>query len=515
MTDFRIDSLEIPALNWTWKATPLSQILAQMNLKETEDVSTKKEKEFEPKVGHAAIAPTDTEKHPEVQDRSEELSDATAKVEELGTSTPVSADLQRSDSRPEKRKHARDEEEEEEEERLRQVASEEAKEPVIYPVGKKVRSERAPDILDEASSAAAIPALPTRAEASDEDVAEVVPTSEAVPNLDSTLAVEEVSPTAGDAEIEQSDNDSESSDSSEEVADSIIANRPQEEKLEGDDTVTPMPEDQQPLADTSIKVEEDQVDLQHSKAANESSVKERVPIKSVPKKFWENSRLRIYFMSPVELEQKDVRQTLLRQKGKATGTPAPAETKDADRKASVETVTSKTAAVANETASLLEATTTDTRSDKIESASVSETPDDLDGEPLSSAEQEALSTVSVAAVEGDEAASTKAPQAPEPAHALQVVNGAEAAEDESIDTRRQLSSPSADRLSIAYAQNTRRLVIDAEVIDEVVLHRAEGKIEISVKLEGPTTEEEGLGFRCAKGVYVSHTHALPKYRAYC
>ncbi|SCV72146.1 BQ2448_4840 [Microbotryum intermedium] len=42
--------------------------------------------------------------------------------------------------------------------------------------------------------------------------------------------------------------------------------------------------------------------------------------------------------------------------------------------------------------------------------------------------------------------------------------------------------PSADRISISYARNTRRMVLDAEVVESVKIFRAEGRIELSVLL---------------------------------
>jgi len=44
-------------------------------------------------------------------------------------------------------------------------------------------------------------------------------------------------------------------------------------------------------------------------------------------------------------------------------------------------------------------------------------------------------------------------------------------------------TPSANRLSISYSRGNRRLVIDAEVVESLKVFRAEGRIEVSVKLE--------------------------------
>ncbi|KAK4046265.1 hypothetical protein OIV83_006188 [Microbotryomycetes sp. JL201] len=56
--------------------------------------------------------------------------------------------------------------------------------------------------------------------------------------------------------------------------------------------------------------------------------------------------------------------------------------------------------------------------------------------------------------------------------------------------------PSADRISISYARNTRRIVIDAHVVDKVLIYRAEGRVELSVQLKpavnatDPSTPDE-------------------------
>ena len=54
--------------------------------------------------------------------------------------------------------------------------------------------------------------------------------------------------------------------------------------------------------------------------------------------------------------------------------------------------------------------------------------------------------------------------------------------------------PSPNRLSVAYAQGTRRLLIDADVVDKMIIFRAEGRIEIDLVIE---RAEEGF-----KGILV-------------
>ena len=57
--------------------------------------------------------------------------------------------------------------------------------------------------------------------------------------------------------------------------------------------------------------------------------------------------------------------------------------------------------------------------------------------------------------------------------------------------------PSSNRLSVAYAQGTRRLLVDADVVEKMILFRAEGRIEIDIVVE-PIDD----GF---KGILVLHS----------
>lgn len=49
--------------------------------------------------------------------------------------------------------------------------------------------------------------------------------------------------------------------------------------------------------------------------------------------------------------------------------------------------------------------------------------------------------------------------------------------------------PSANRLSISYASGTRRLVVDAEIVDKLKVYRAEGRIEVFISLEREETDD--------------------------
>ena len=77
---------------------------------------------------------------------------------------------------------------------------------------------------------------------------------------------------------------------------------------------------------------------------------------------------------------------------------------------------------------------------------------------------------------------------------------------EPLPIEEPLPEPSPDRISISYAKNSRRLVIDANVVEEVCVHRAEAKIEIKIKLE-PIAGHKASSLRYCQGVFVSNPAA--------
>ncbi|KAK9895974.1 hypothetical protein P389DRAFT_72780 [Cystobasidium minutum MCA 4210] len=510
LTDFRIESLEIPLLHWSWKATPLSQILAKMNLKEKEELvgtrddvpypAVAQEKQLLPKAEatteNSAASCVDPAMPPLEQVKEES-------VQEEAT-VAGSSDMQRSDSKPENRKHARDEDDDDEVERDGRVASEEVKDLATYPIGKKVKSEAIGDLPLAESGSVALPAGSVEA-VSDETTAEAAEPPQAEAGTLSETKLEEQAGTAAadDApsdvkEEPVEDHVSDTSESADEIAETIIANRPSEVKEgEADLEATPAPE-KDDVADEQevIPGEEGEGPLIINRIKTEDTPK------SVPKKFWENSRLRIYFMSPVELEQKDVRQNLLK-KPKVAAAPAQPESERSIRESSAETITEKTiiTSEAQDPAKVEEST--QVIAADVEAADGTDateaTADDLDGEPLaieaqaSDVDNKVADSDSQAKQEEAADKTTAAPRKEEPQGTLAGATN---------ENGQKLLPPSADRLSIAYAQNTRRLIIDAEVVDQLVLHRAEGKIEITVRAEEPLSIEEGKDFRCAKGVFV-------------
>jgi 20S proteasome subunit alpha 6 len=60
-----------------------------------------------------------------------------------------------------------------------------------------------------------------------------------------------------------------------------------------------------------------------------------------------------------------------------------------------------------------------------------------------------------------------------------------------MKTEPQLSvrAPSANRLSISYAAGTKRLVINAEIVEQLKIHRSDGRVEITLRVEKADANE--------------------------
>lgn len=76
-----------------------------------------------------------------------------------------------------------------------------------------------------------------------------------------------------------------------------------------------------------------------------------------------------------------------------------------------------------------------------------------------------------------------------------------------VDLASMPPEPSADRISISYARNTRRMVLDAGIVEKVKISRGEGKIELSVLIQAATLGEGDAmsmdEFRVCRGILVS------------
>jgi 20S proteasome subunit alpha 6 len=51
------------------------------------------------------------------------------------------------------------------------------------------------------------------------------------------------------------------------------------------------------------------------------------------------------------------------------------------------------------------------------------------------------------------------------------------------ESQSRLRTPSANRLSISYAAGTKRLVINAEIVEKLKIHRSDGRVEITLRVE--------------------------------
>ncbi|KAM0791477.1 hypothetical protein ACM66B_005930 [Microbotryomycetes sp. NB124-2] len=129
--------------------------------------------------------------------------------------------------------------------------------------------------------------------------------------------------------------------------------------------------------------------------------------------------------------------------------------------------------------------------------------DDSDGESLrvESTLLTSSSTVTAPTVESDNSSYPPDPysQGPQPPmsreHSLAPTDAA----------HHQPPEPSADRISISYARNTRRIVIDAQVIDKVLINRADGRVELDVQLKPAVNATDATApdeYRVCEGILI-------------
>ncbi|GJN90801.1 hypothetical protein Rhopal_003815-T1 [Rhodotorula paludigena] len=168
--------------------------------------------------------------------------------------------------------------------------------------------------------------------------------------------------------------------------------------------------------------------------------------------------------------------------------------------------------------------------------------DDVDGEPVDGekADGEPVEAEAAAEAQQDDAVAVPQPasedptptangkEAGEPEHALgKDANGVDSTTADTQDQHvTQVSQPpressvapsvagtvvlppepAADRISISYARNTRRIVLDADIIDSVKVFRSEGRVELTVRctpaLMGEGENQVEDDFRVCKGVLV-------------
>ena len=429
--------------------------------------------------------------------------------------------MQRCDSRKEKRKHSEEEENHQtasdvnEDEKAGKTDKEQDQ-----PLGKKVKSEgtlRSPKVSydggqlpagsEESGSAAERPtdpgeqtsrASPTPSDSGHKSIALTAQDSASNEVSGQNDNVDEVSPEPQvdepiSAEEDESSSDSESS-SGDEVAASVIA-KPS------------IHNDAKPSDKPSSRIKESSRALNAQAASKEEKFKPPSLVKSLhqknadAKKFRENSRLRIYFSSRIALDQKVV-------KKHASGRSSPQKFKRIRREKEVSRL---------EREDSVESRLTQPDQDPIEDGSDKEVEDDVDGIPIAQNGEDDADTD--ADGDGDaeaEAEDGKHTPLPSPLSKEVTVKSEEVEPDlpktdSQIIAKTALSEdgtrlkndnqPSADRISISYARNSRRLVINAENIEELTVHRVEAKIEIKIKLT-PVEGEETDNVRYCRGVFV-------------
>ncbi len=57
------------------------------------------------------------------------------------------------------------------------------------------------------------------------------------------------------------------------------------------------------------------------------------------------------------------------------------------------------------------------------------------------------------------------------------------------ESQSNIRTPSANRLSISYAAGTKRLVINAEIVEKLKIHRSDGRVEITLRVEKDEVNE--------------------------
>jgi 20S proteasome subunit alpha 6 len=57
------------------------------------------------------------------------------------------------------------------------------------------------------------------------------------------------------------------------------------------------------------------------------------------------------------------------------------------------------------------------------------------------------------------------------------------------ESQSSIRTPSANRLSISYAAGTKRLVINAEIVEKLKIHRSDGRVEITLRVEKDQVNE--------------------------
>jgi len=488
LTDFRIESLEIRELGWMWTAKPPEK--EPDTAKAVDDIAPDKNT-----LRTALDSGTDQAEH------------------YVATSLPdadghqVSLDLQRVDSRKEKRKHEDDEDD----------MSTQNGEGIGETVPESDRNDRdrgakkvKAEILDEEKRSPpaeqdveTLPEITSVPIANQEESLAPGPVAEGAQS--ESAAPEETPPFAfsveGQRPRRQSASASDTSDA--EVAAAVIA-RPSSSpgKLPSVEPESePVPEE---AFAKSVETENfvprisRTLPVTHSSQSKATFAQADGHDTAISKgKNRENSRLRIYFSSPVALESKEGRKHLLSRSTNAN--PSPSATGRNKRIKREPQAVEEEDLPRNVREASMESRITQVDEKASEASDhASDQDDDVDGVPIDDSQIAAKETVTT------ESADSTAKEVP-----------SKEEEDDKTELAQQkfspvpveeaLPEPSPDRISISYAKNSRRLVIDANVVEEVYVHRAEAKIEIKIKLE-PIAGHKASSLRYCQGVFVRTFH---------
>ena len=531
LTDFRIESLEIVELGWKWKALPLEHA----SVHQENDAGSKKKRPFEKQAKDdtelekedlthkdvplesplLGIQPNDTPEAPQ-SETDEAITPA------VGNPTSDAAKLapamQRGDSRKEKRKHSEEQDEDETGETTIQegeTASKNAKEH-DQPIGKKVKGDTGikaeedeksvtpppvehtgetqnpavsdeTDPSEEALDLLAVPETrdePVRTGDAGEAATEEVGRDES-PNEEEEIAPSEDPADTTTAFRSATQSAASEDDSGDEVAASVIARAP---SLSGTKSPVDSPRTEEP---PRVQVSQAQTknDSPHGKNRKESLPSTpSIPSNGKGKKFRENSRLRIYFSSTAVYEQK-----------MSNRYPFDRLTPQMHKRVKREKEMPR-----QQRAESVESRATQQDIDRTDDGADEDDEDDVDGEPIAFVEEsdtEERSPPPPSSLKSEETEISL------PGKDKDDKVKSEAEPSTAALPSRRLSEPSADRISISYARNSRRLVIDAEAVEELSVHRVEAKIEMKIKLERIEEGEQEMATRYCRGLYVGFLHS--------
>ena len=428
---------------------------------------------------------------------------------------PDSTAMQKSDSRREKRKHSGDDDGRPD----GQTANDDDEDTV--PLGKKVKSENAEVAEAAEASQASEDSAPQTAELQAEEAARspedtvqgAEPAPAAVSPEEKTTVADENTPddkakTAADAEMAASVEPELKPVPSQQ-------DKPSQESEQEQATVESSEEKKAVLEEPSSTREPDQAEAETSEQ----------------RKYRENSRLRIYFATPSEVPSAPSKKEKPT-RGQKRRAKADLDAMHGERATSVETTF--TDATAQPETGIHEQDEHEGEQENAEN----DDHEDLDGEPLGDNMEEESAPTEAGAYGPDGTVDAK----DEGAQVVPPVSETVEGESESVavenakhegrgheqpdtvdvapttkegtpvpDVSEDLPEAAEDRVSISYGRNTRRLVLNAEIIEELRISRADGRVELKVKLLKAESDTSEARVRVCKGLAVS---TRPRYMTF-